>query len=70
MKKRIKEKIFMNRHNPKLHYSINQILEATKFTIIWWRAANGYNYAKSYYCGRITKVKRRNEQKNIKHKDK
>lgn len=30
MKARIKHKIFTNMYNPKMHYSINQVLVATK----------------------------------------
>lgn len=42
--------------NPKMHYSINQILMATKGLFLtpikMW---NGYRYYMSHYCARITK---------------
>lgn len=56
MKKRLKHKIFTNMYNPKMNYSINQILEATRgvfLTPILMR--NGYRYYMSYHDGKITK---------------
>ena len=51
MKARLKTKIFRNMHNPKLHYSINQILVATKglfLTLLHMKNEAGNNRM----CGR------------------
>lgn len=56
MKARIKHKIFRNMSNPKMNYSINQILIATKGLFITpILMKNGYRYYMSHYCGKITK---------------
>lgn len=62
MKRRLKHKIFVNMYNPKMNYSINQILEATRgvfLTPILMR--NGYYYM-SYYDGKITRYDGRREK--------
>lgn len=56
MKLRTKVKIFRNMYNPKMHYSINQILIATKGLFLTpIRMKNGCRYYMSHYCGKITK---------------
>lgn len=56
MKARIKKKIFKNMHNPKMHYTIYQILVATTGLFLTpLRMKNGHRYYMSYYCGKITK---------------
>lgn len=63
MKRRLKHKIFVNMYNPKMNYSINQILEATRgvfLTPILMR--NGYSYYMSYYDGKITRYDGRREK--------
>ena len=56
MKARLKTKIFRNMYNPKLHYSINQILVATKGLFLTpLHMKNGHRYYMSHYCGKITK---------------
>ena len=58
MKRRIKHKIFCNMYNPKLNYSINQILIATKGLFLTpLHMKNGCRYYMSFYCGKITKFK-------------
>ena len=58
MKRRIKHKIFCNMYNPKLHYSINQILIATKGLFLTpLHMKNGCRYYMNHYCGKITKFK-------------
>lgn len=58
MKRRIKHKIFCNMYNSKLHYSINQILIATKGLFLTpLHMKNGCRYYMSHYCGKITKFK-------------
>ena len=58
MNARIKKKIFTNMYNPKMHYSIYQILVATKGLFLTpIRMKNGCRYYMSYYCGKITKFK-------------
>ena len=56
MKARIKQKILTNMYNPKMHYSINQVLFAIKG--LFFRPiemSNGCCYYISHRCGRITK---------------
>ena len=63
MKARIKHKIFTNMYNPKMHYSINQVLVATKglfLTPILMK--NGYRYYMSHYCGKVTKYMNKEEK--------
>lgn len=55
MKRRIAHKIYRNRHSGR--YTINQLLYATRGTILWWHMENGYDYHIRYYCGKITKIK-------------
>lgn len=56
MKSRLKKKIFKNMWNPKKHYSINQILIATKGLFLTpLHMPNGCRYYMSHYCGKITK---------------
>ena len=56
MKSRLKKKIFTNMYNPKMNYSINQILIATKGLFITpLLMKNGYRYYMSHYFGKITK---------------
>ena len=56
MKTRTKMKIWRNWGNPKMHYSINQILIATKGLFLTSiRMKNGCRYYMSHYCGKITK---------------
>ena len=56
MKTRTKMKIWRNLDNPKMHYSINQILIATKGLFLTpIRMKNGCRYYMSHYCGKITK---------------
>lgn len=56
MNRRIKNKIFKNMHNPKMHYTIYQILVATKGLFLTpLRMKNGHRYYMSYYFGKITK---------------
>ena len=56
MKARTKIKIFNNWGNPKMHYSINQILIATKGLFVTpLHMKNGCRYYMSHYCGKITK---------------
>lgn len=44
--------------NPKMNYSINQILIATKGLFLTpLHMKNGYRYYMSHYCGKITKLK-------------
>ena len=62
MKARIKNKIFTNMYNPKMHYSINQVLVATKglfLTPILMK--NGYKYYMGHYCGKVTKYMNKEE---------
>lgn len=58
MKARLKKKIFNHHLRPKVKYTINQYLYATAGLVLWWHMDNGYDYHISYYCGKITKVKR------------
>ena len=49
-------KIWRNWGNPKMHYSINQILIATKGLFLTpIHMKNGHRYYMSHYCGKITK---------------
>ena len=49
-------KIWRNWGNPKMHYSINQILIATKGLFLTpLHMKNGCRYYMSHYCGKITK---------------
>ena len=50
-------------YNPKMHYSINQVLVATKglfLTPILMK--NGYRYYMSHYCGEVTKYMNKEEK--------
>ena len=59
MKQRTKNKIFTNMYNPKMHYSINQVLIATKGLFLTpIEMPNGYRYYMSHYCGKITKYEK------------
>ena len=56
MRTRTKMKRWRNWGNPKMHYSINQILIATKGLFVTpLHMKNGHRYYMSHYCGKITK---------------
>lgn len=56
MKARLKKKIWNNLDNPKLHYSVNHVLIATKGLFLTpIHFPNGYRYYMSHYFGKITK---------------
>jgi hypothetical protein len=56
MKKRLEKKIWSNWDNPKMHYSINQKLMATRGLFLSpIRMKNGCRYYQSYFCGKIKK---------------
>lgn len=58
MRLRTKVKIFRNMGNPKMNYSINQILIATKGLFLTpLHMKNGYRYYMLHYCGKIIKLK-------------
>lgn len=56
MNRRIKYKILTNMYNPKMHYSINQVLYAIKGLFFYpIEMSNGCGYYISNRCGKITK---------------
>lgn len=57
MNRRVKHKIFKNMYNPKMHYSVRQILIATKGLFLTPIKINDNRYYISHYCGKITKIK-------------
>ena len=57
MNRRVKHKIFKNMYNPKMNYSVRQILIATKGLFLTPIKINDNRYCISHYCGKIIKIK-------------
>lgn len=61
MNRRIKHKIWTNLDNPKMHYSIRQILVATKGLFLTpLHMPDGNRYYMSHFCGKVTKYEKQN----------